>query len=231
MTESTLTRQALERLGRALSRLALTESNPTTVLLIRHGEAAPRETADGYQDDPGLSEHGQWQARRLGQRLRERTIHAVYTSPLRRTRETARTLGERLDQSPRSLPAFREIGYASDKNGNFDAFVQTGRWSAIDGFEADEDLRGRVREGLNGLRRKHPGRRVVVVTHMLPINAALADRLEADRSVFFRPDLASVTEVRLGDPGFFLVRLADTDHLPDDGDDPEDSPSREGGNG
>ncbi len=213
MSESLLTRKAIKRLNQALSQVAMTEADPTNILLIRHGEAAPRETPKGFRDDPPLSDSGRGEAERLGQQLLEHPPDALYTSPLRRTRETAQIVGEVLGMTPQSREKFREIHYTPDGNGDLEAFIRTGRWSSIDGFETDEALRGRVRDGLDELCRKHPGQRVAVITHMLPINAVLADRLHSRPSVFFRPDPASITEMRIGQPGFFLVNLGNTDHL------------------
>ena len=46
--------------------------------------------------DPGLSEEGFQQARWLAQSLREEPIEALYTSPMRRARETAQALSAEL---------------------------------------------------------------------------------------------------------------------------------------
>jgi len=51
--------------------------------LVQHGETEP---APG---DPGLTPAGRQQASRTGRWLHGRGVHAVYTSPLRRARETA----------------------------------------------------------------------------------------------------------------------------------------------
>jgi len=64
---------------------------PTTrVLLVRHGATtlSAEDRFAGATDVP-LSDEGQAQARRLGDRLRDACITAVYASPMLRTRETA----------------------------------------------------------------------------------------------------------------------------------------------
>jgi broad specificity phosphatase PhoE len=55
----------------------------TLVYLVQHGEKAP------LPGDPGLTRKGQEQARLTGQRLRGLGISALYSSPMRRARETA----------------------------------------------------------------------------------------------------------------------------------------------
>ncbi len=66
---------------------------PTRLYLVRHG--ATRLSAENrFAGDVGveLSDEGKWQAARLGERLREEGITALYSSPLSRTMETARII-------------------------------------------------------------------------------------------------------------------------------------------
>lgn len=211
---------ALETLRRALDRAAVSDEAATRLLLIRHGENQARGTGANFNGDPPLSEAGRRQARRLAARLEGQGVDGLYASPLERTLGTARIVGDRLDRSPRTLEAFREIGHADPKRpGDPERFGRTGRWDDLRGFESDAALRGRVREAADRLVRRHAGGRVAVVTHMMPLNALLADRLGARRSFFFRPAPASMTELRLDGERCFLVRLDDTDHLGDHGGD------------
>lgn len=76
----------------------------TTFYLVRHG-AIPFEQGGG---DPGLSETGMAQARRTGRYLARCTIGALYSSPLRRTLETARCIGAELELPVRVDAALRE---------------------------------------------------------------------------------------------------------------------------
>ena len=59
------------------------------MLLIRHGLPIRAIKPDGTPADPPLSELGQEQARRVADWLREEAIDRIYSSPLRRARETA----------------------------------------------------------------------------------------------------------------------------------------------
>jgi broad specificity phosphatase PhoE len=70
----------------------------TRLLLIRHGRSV--WNAQGRiqgRADPPLDELGREQARRLAERLRAEAVVALYTSPLRRARETADIIGWALD--------------------------------------------------------------------------------------------------------------------------------------
>jgi broad specificity phosphatase PhoE len=70
----------------------------TRLLLIRHGRSV--WNAEGRiqgRADPPLDELGREQAHLLAERLRAEAVVALYTSPLRRARETADIIGRALD--------------------------------------------------------------------------------------------------------------------------------------
>ena len=87
--------------------------------LIRHGET--RHNAEGRIQgdhvDDSLNEVGRLQAdalfdRYTTERMRGLTISGVYTSPLRRARETAHRIAAALDvATPAELPGLREISW------------------------------------------------------------------------------------------------------------------------
>ncbi|MFB6990479.1 MULTISPECIES: histidine phosphatase family protein [unclassified Streptomyces] len=60
--------------------------------LVRHGEALP--------DESGLTENGRRQAVLLGRRLRGIPLAAVHHGPLPRAEQTARLIGEQLENVP-----------------------------------------------------------------------------------------------------------------------------------
>ena len=73
-----------------------------TLLLVRHGRTA--DNAAGLilgHRDPPLSETGRAEAQRLAAELRSSGIAAVWTSPLRRARETAAIVATSLALEPR----------------------------------------------------------------------------------------------------------------------------------
>jgi broad specificity phosphatase PhoE len=67
------------------------------VLLVRHGETDDN-AADRFQGrrDTQLNELGREQSRALADALRGEGLRALYTSPLRRARETAQIIGDAL---------------------------------------------------------------------------------------------------------------------------------------
>ena len=112
---------------------------PTIVLVLRHAETAP----DGTRD-PSLSEAGRQRAAALVEAARGAGVTAVYTSQLRRTRETAAALADTL-----GLPV---------------------RVAAIDGPTLDA-YPGRLAAMIL---EKHRGEAVVVVNHSNTVPAIVA---------------------------------------------------------
>ena len=86
----------------------------TEILLVRHGESRaatadnPFPLVDGH-GDPELHANGREQAQRVGERLKDQPISAVYVSNLRRTHETAAPLCAHIGLEPRVDPDLREV--------------------------------------------------------------------------------------------------------------------------
>jgi broad specificity phosphatase PhoE len=76
----------------------------TTVIFVRHAEKAPQPA-----DDPGLSPAGQRRVAELTRQLKDADviagIDAVYSTPYRRTEETARPIAELLELPVNSYDA------------------------------------------------------------------------------------------------------------------------------
>lgn len=97
------------------------------VLLARHGETDDN-AARRFQGhlDPPLNDLGRAQARALGEELARAGIRELWSSPLRRARETATIAGAALGLAPRLEPRLME--------------VDVGAWAGrlYDDIEADE---------------------------------------------------------------------------------------------
>ena len=82
-----------------------------TILLARHGETdwnAERRW-QGHSDRP-LNERGWAQARALAERLDATRLEAVYSSDLRRARDTATAVADRPGGGLRMMPGLRAGG-------------------------------------------------------------------------------------------------------------------------
>jgi broad specificity phosphatase PhoE len=88
---------------------------PTTrILLARHGETEWNRLGrwQGHADPP-LNDLGRRQAEILAEQLAGDTVSAVYSSDLRRARETARIVAERIGLPVTEDSALREIDVGS----------------------------------------------------------------------------------------------------------------------
>jgi broad specificity phosphatase PhoE len=193
--------------------------------LVRHGETAWNR-ARRFQGarDIELSDRGRAQAERLGAALAGERFDGVYTSPLRRARDTAAACGARLDLAPVALDGVREVGLGEWEGLPVETVVERygdhyGRWLAAPagnpppGGEPLDALQRRVRAAIQSLAARHPDGRVLVVSHGGVIAAFVCGclGLALDALWRIRVENASVTRVEL--PAGRLLSLNDTRHL------------------
>lgn len=186
---------------------------PTTIILVRHGvtpmTVEKRFSGGLASANPGLSDEGRAQIRAVADwlaPLAER-IDAVVASPVRRTRESAEIIAETLGR-----PLEEEPGFAEMEFGAWDGltFAEVGErhpeelkaWlGSLDvapgGGESFRAVEARVLAGLERLLERHPGRTVVVVSHVTPIKTLVAQALDAPLESVYRMELtpASVSVV------------------------------------
>lgn len=133
----------------------------TTLLLVRHGETD--WNADGRlqgQTDRPLSEFGRRQAKQLADELGDDEIDAIYASDLSRARETAEIVGERL-----GLTVALDAGLREKDWGTWEGLTSVERDRVEFVGETTEAHQERVLAALGRIAERHPGGRVLVVTH------------------------------------------------------------------
>ena len=96
----------------------------TEILLVRHGESRAASADDPFplvdgQGDPELAAAGREQAQKLGQRLADHAIDAVYVTNLRRTHETAAPLCDVKKITPSVVSDLREVHLGEWEGGLF----------------------------------------------------------------------------------------------------------------
>jgi broad specificity phosphatase PhoE len=79
------------------------------IVLVRHGQP-DWEPGGRAVDDPELTPVGHEQALRVAESLADEDFDAFYVSPLRRARETAAPIAERLGSAPKVVSWLRELG-------------------------------------------------------------------------------------------------------------------------
>ncbi len=200
----------------------------TTLILVRHGETAWNRVGrwQGHADIP-LSDEGRSQAQRLGERLRregQRFDH-LYASDLHRAFDTATMIGAALQLSVHPLIELREM-HVGAWSGMTSAEVRErhpDQWECYargeDGprgghGETQAELEARVIGIIEDLVRRHPGERLLLVTHGGPVRIVLrrlrrASGISGDMQI----DNTSLTEICFEPSGPRIVRVNDTSHL------------------
>jgi broad specificity phosphatase PhoE len=173
--------------------------------LIRHGK--PAAAWGGGDDDPGLDETGQAQARAARDWLlalpADQRPRWVVSSPLRRCRETAEPTAQALGVDVEIDPVVGEIPTPQAlRPSERPAWLQKafqGAWADIGG---DLDYDAWRREIAAALRARGD---TAVFSHYVAINAVVSQLLGSDRVLAFRPDHASITVLESDGKNLSLV--------------------------
>ena len=190
-------------------------------MLVRHG--ATSHTADKRfsgglaSSNPGLTDEGRAQVREVAEWLAPlgEAVDAVVTSPVRRTRESAEILAERLGLGMVEEPGFAEMEFGAWDGLTF-AEVRERRPDEIAGLArlarrrpgrrrvVPRGREARAGRPGSGCSRRYAGKTVLVVSHVTPIKTLVAHAVDAPLSALFRMELstASVSVVSfVGEPG------------------------------
>ncbi|MDQ1513922.1 MAG: putative phosphatase [Microbacteriaceae bacterium] len=138
----------------------------TDLVLVRHGETEWNRTnrVQGLTDIP-LNETGRDQARRAGRRLAADRFDAVVSSPLSRAAETARIIGQEIGRPEVELvDALVERNYG-EAEGLTGPEIDARFGGVVEARETREEVLARAKPALLALAERHPGQRVLVVTH------------------------------------------------------------------
>lgn len=203
----------------------------TEILLVRHGESRaatadnPFPLVDGH-GDPELHPNGWEQARRVGERLKEQPIGAVYVTNLRRTAETAQPLCTHLGIEPMVEPDLREVHLgeweggllrmkAAEQDPVYLQMRAEQRWDVIPGAESWDTINQRVTRGLSRIHGNHPDELVVAVVHGGIVAHILAHASGARPFTFQGADNGSITHIVMLGNDIIVRRFNDAAHLLD----------------
>jgi probable phosphoglycerate mutase len=199
----------------------------TTLVLVRHGAtaltASKRFSGGLASSNPGLTDEGRAQVREVAEWLAPigDAVDVVVTSPVRRTRESAEILAERLGVGLVEEPGFAEMEFGTWDGMTF-AEVREQRPEEIEswlgsldvapaGGESFREVEKRVLDGLDGVLERYAGKTVVVVSHVTPIKILVAHAVDAPLQSLFRMELstASVSVVSFfGEPSSDGIRAS-----------------------
>ncbi|RKT04440.1 putative phosphoglycerate mutase [Streptomyces sp. 3211.6] len=204
---------------------------PATFVLLRHGETAltPQKRFSGSGGtDPELSEAGRRQAAAVAEALAARgTVQAVVSSPLRRCRETAQAVADRLGLPVTVEEGLRETDFGAWEGLTFaevrerfpddlQAWLDSPKAAPTGGGESFAAVTRRVSATRDRLLSAYAGRTVLLVTHVTPVKTLVRLALGAPPESLFKMELsaASLSAVAYYADGNTSVRLLnDTSHL------------------
>jgi probable phosphoglycerate mutase len=198
------------------------------VLLVRHGavDAPAPDGVVGGRSDPPLNARGREQADALAARLAREAVAALFTTPLRRTAETAAPIVERHDVDPVVVPALGEVflgeweghgihvrGAAGDRE--LLRVMREQRWDLIPGAEPRDEFAARVREGMEGVAdAAGAGTVSVAITHGGVIAEMCRQVTGSEPFAFLTAANASITRlVRMPKGRWRLLSFNETEHL------------------
>ena len=196
----------------------------TRLYLVRHAQSAGNTGEDLTTGDPELTEVGREQARRLGERFRFQKVDFIYSSPLRRTQETARHIAGAVGLEVATKADLREVELGrEDHNIRLlspqeqakvaQRIVAEGTWDAFPGSEGSSAARARVGGVIGEIAGAHRGKRVVIVCHSAFIQTFISVVLDLPRDFVFYPFNSSINSVRAQDGRYVIWRLNDISHL------------------
>ncbi|HET6563172.1 MAG TPA: bifunctional RNase H/acid phosphatase [Marmoricola sp.] len=198
---------------------------PCTLVLVRHGETdhTRRRLFSGRQGaDPGLSDDGRAQVRGTADWLAGLTQQepVVVSSPLRRARESADIVSERLAAPYSLVDGLTEASFGAWEGLTYAEVAERDRAAFATWFGDVDQRAGATGDSLTALAERmvrtreelvahHAGRLVVALTHLTPIKLLVAQALEMPLTSLFRTEIApaSVTVVAWYPDGRPVVRL------------------------
>lgn len=175
----------------------------TTFRLVRHGRTQGAADLLAGRSAIGLSAEGRRQATGLARWLRDRLapdgLAAVYSSPVRRARETAEPIARAFELDPVPVEGLTEVDFGRWEGRSFAELERDPAWTVWNRFRAGArapdgetmgDVQARAVGELLRLRELHPGEEIAVVSHaavlrtvachFLGLSLDLALRLEVD---------------------------------------------------
>jgi len=215
----------------------VTRCNTNTVYLVRHGENVANLTREfsHRRIDYSLTEKGIEQARQTADFFRDKDIHAIYASPLKRAKETAHIIAEALELEVTVLEQFREVNVGTLET--LPPTRENWEWHnriVMEWFQGRPEvtfpegenyhsLLGRMRNGLEEATAGRNGQNIIVIGHAGIFAITLKDicsNVDYKELLRHRQRNCSITEIELvtSDDTMAggLKRWASYDHLTED---------------
>ncbi|WP_099223766.1 histidine phosphatase family protein [Listeria costaricensis] len=208
----------------------MTSSN-LTIYFVRHGKTEWNLTGQmqGWGDSP-LVEEGISGAKAVGTALRDVDFEAVYTSPSKRTQDTARLILDDEGSELHLLEELREMHFGSWEGvrvAELDAQFPEERHefmtspatfdACVNGGETYYQLEERVLAGVRKIVQAHAEGNILVVSHGMTLTLLMhllnGGTVEEHREKGTRILNTSISVVRYEDEAFRVLKVNETEHL------------------
>ena len=202
-----------------------------TLYLLRHGQTSfSRANAFcGAALNPDLTEDGHHMAECFAKAYAATPWQAIFTSPLKRTLETAHPLCNLTGQSPQVRDGLKEIGYgkwegktveevSQEYHDDYLAWTADPAWYPPTDGEAAVSIAHRSLQVVEEIQKVYEEGNVLIVSHKATIRILMCSLLGIDVGRFryrLACPVASVSVIEFGKHGPLLKSMADRSHLDD----------------
>ena len=193
------------------------------ILMVRHGRTPTTgKVLPGRAKGLHLSDDGVAEAKRVAERIAEmKKVSAIYASPLERTRETAAPIAKTLGLDIITHKGLLECDFGSWTGASLTSLMKKKEWTTVQrapssfrfpNGESFTEMQTRIVGALDEIRRAHPGKVVVCVSHADPIKAALAHAMGTHLDLFQRivVSTCSVSAVAYAETGPVVLTVNST---------------------
>lgn len=199
----------------------------TQIILVRHGQTPwNRDKIFRGSKDIPLNEQGREEARLAGEALKNEKIHAIYTSPLSRSRDTALAIARHHGLEVKDHPGLSDLCYgdweglplAEVKVKYAELYRQwetTPHMVRFPNGETLAELRGRAWAAVQEIVAAHPGQTVVLSAHRAVNKVLIAAFIGLDDSHFWRigQDTTAINRFIWTGSTWQIMAINDTNHL------------------
>ena len=176
------------------------------IIFLRHGQAEnnTKKILAGRSPGVNLTEIGIQQAEQAGKMLKTLNISTIYSSPIDRALQTAKTVAQYCELEPLiddrlielDMGKFTKMPYDEifAKHGNvFLKFYEGSEEVSENGVETFAKVQKRVFEMVDFVINKHKNENIVLVTHMDPIKAMIGKTLSLKPEILFELIIANAS--------------------------------------
>ncbi len=199
----------------------------TRIILVRHGQTPWNKDKifRGSVDIP-LNDQGREEARLAGEWLKNETIHAAYTSPLSRSRDTAEAIARHHGVTVEDLPGLTDLCYGewerqplaevkvkyADLYRQWETAPHTVRFP---GGETLDEVRDRTLAAVHQVVARHPEQVVLLSAHRAVNKVLIAALIGLDNSHFWRigQDTTAVNRFDYVNGVWHIITINDVCHL------------------